>query len=254
MIELLKKYNYIPPQLKDYIGKNIRINSKISYRSFDKIYKYYCLSVNNEEWMTYNEFSHIQAFELFSHYYLAKGHCICTGLGFGIRENWLLQKKEVSKITIIEKNEELIDYHKYINSPLIKECEIIIGDASNLKNKKCDTLLLDHYEKENQTFIFNDVKKISENNEFDSMWFWPLEHIIVNALKNALKNKQVYHHVYDCYSTYNFLKKTWNLNKLPDINEETVELLCFLSGALSGKVRYRSTTSQFSQNAKYNYN
>ena len=31
---------------------------------------------------------HDEAYELYSHYDLAKGHCICTGLGFGVRENW----------------------------------------------------------------------------------------------------------------------------------------------------------------------
>ena len=50
------------------------------------------------------------------------------------------QKKEVTKITIVEKNEELVEYHRYIDSPFLKEGEIIIGDAAEIRGK-CDTLL-----------------------------------------------------------------------------------------------------------------
>ena len=36
--------------------------------------------------MSYRIKDHDEAYELYSHYDLAKGHCICTGLGFGVRE------------------------------------------------------------------------------------------------------------------------------------------------------------------------
>jgi len=249
MIELLKRYNYIPPKLKDYVGKNIIVDSNI-FRTFsDKVYKSYSLSENGEQWMSYNYFTHEQAFELFSHYYLAKGHCICTGLGFGVRENWLLQKKDVSKITIIEKNEELLDYHKYINSPFIKECEIIIGDASELKNKKCDTLLLDHYEFQSESFIFNDVKKISENNEFDIMWFWPLEAFILRTIQT----QDTYNNdnVYNFHSVYNFLKKKFNLNNLPDVDEETLQLFCFLFQSVSYFCKKNTSDKKYKFKCRY---
>ena len=212
MLTILKDCNYSPPLLKPYTGKNISVVESC----FRKNYKKYRLYINNCVCMTYNTWNHVQALELVSHYQLAKGHCICTGMGFGVRENWLMQKKEVTKITIVERNEELIEYHKYINSPFLKECEVIIGDASEMQGK-CDTLLLDHYELETKEYIVDDVKKISRNVDCETLWFWPIERIILN---------------YENYSTYyqNYLqiKNKFNLSKLPNIDEERVNLFCNL--------------------------
>ena len=36
------------------------------------------------------------------HYKLALGNVICTGLGFGVREQWLATKPEVNKIKLLK--------------------------------------------------------------------------------------------------------------------------------------------------------
>jgi len=48
--------------------------------------------------------------EQYSHFKLAEGDCICTGLGFLLRESWLLENPRVTKITVIEKNVVVIHY------------------------------------------------------------------------------------------------------------------------------------------------
>ena len=58
-----------------------------------------------------------------------------------------MTKKEVSKVTVLEKNKEVIDYHKFINPKLFDDVEVIHFNAYDYKGK-CDTLLLDHYEDE----------------------------------------------------------------------------------------------------------
>ena len=218
MLEILKQYNYSPPGLKPYVGKNISV---IKYETPNEWYQ---LNVNGHRWMTYEGLDHTQALELFSHYQLAKGHCVCTGMGFGSRENWLMQKKEVTKITIVEKNEELVEYHRYIDSPFLKECEIIIGDAAEIRGK-CDTLLLDHYELERKQYIIDDVKKISNKVDCETLWFWPLEGIILNdkqSMENLFKNKFTY------YQSYLEIKNKYNLSTLPNIDEQTLNLFCYL--------------------------
>lgn len=217
MLEFLIQYGYVPPQLKEWSNENIKI---IECDDYPKI----GLFVDDIPWMGYDFNTHYQAAELFSHFYLAKGHCVCTGMGFGVRENWLMSKKEISKITIVEKNEHLLEYHKYIQSPFLKECEVIIGDASELSGK-CDTLLLDHYEEQTYEDIIKDVKKISNNMDCDILWFWPLERLIIDYKKN---NSNLFN-TYQSYSQiYEEIKTKSKLSKLPNLNEETIRLFCFL--------------------------
>ena len=66
---------------------------------------------------------------------LLNGHCICTGLGLGVRENWILNKPGVTKVTVVEKNQEIIDYHKFINPRLFDDVEVIHCDANEYKGK-----------------------------------------------------------------------------------------------------------------------
>ena len=112
MLRLLDQLNYTPPNLKLYKKDSCEV-------TFDDYNQMYRLFIGGEDYMSYRIKDHDEAYELYSHYDLAKGHCICTGLGFGVRENWLLTKKEVSKVTVLEKNKEVIEYHKYINPKLL---------------------------------------------------------------------------------------------------------------------------------------
>ena len=216
MLEFLAKYGYIPPQLKEWKKENteVLLNNANNYQ----------LSVNGESWMGYCNDTHFQAAELFSHYHLAEGHCVCTGMGFGVRENWLMTKKEVSKITIVEKNEQVLEYHKYIQSPFLKECEVVIGDASEL-NGKCDTLLLDHYERESYEDIIKDVKKISYNVDCKTLWFWRLEQLIMDYKKN---NSNLFDIDQSYSQIYDEIKMKTRVANLPNLDEQTLELFCFL--------------------------
>lgn len=190
-----------PEIIFSYEEKNLSINPIHNKNNS------YGLFVGNERWMTFTSKNSEELFEFYSHYNLAKGHCICTGLGFGLREEWLLSKKEVSKITVIEKNIEVINYHKKINPNLLDRIEVINCDASEYVGQ-CDTLLLDHYE--SLPFLdivgyLENVKRCSNNISHNTLWFWPLEQIIS-------KN-------YDTmFMEYTLLKKRFT--SLPNINEE----------------------------------
>jgi hypothetical protein len=206
MLEILKKFNYSPPDIIEYNDDNVKIVRKNNG---------YLLFLKDIGWMAYDYNTHVSAYELYSHYFLAKGHCICTGLGFGVRENWILTKPEVSKITIIENNSNLIDYHKHIKSPFLDHVEIINCDASEYVGK-CDTLLLDHYENETEEEIVNNVCHIQNNIECDTLWFWPLEKFILK------------HDIYDKKVEYDFFKHKNKLWKLPELDTETLRSFCFM--------------------------
>lgn len=138
------------------------------------------LSGYGVEWMTYNFCTDEEALELYSHYYLAEGDCICTGLGLSIRERWLLNNPKVTSITVLEKNKSVIDFHMKYNEDLCSKINIINISADEYIGS-CDTLLLDHYIYPFESII-EDVKKCCSNIACQKMWFWPLEdYIVVNS-------------------------------------------------------------------------
>lgn len=104
--------------------------------------------------------------QLYAHYDLSEGHCICTGLGLGVREYWLMENPKVTRITVLEKHREVIDYHA---DP--KGLEIIHTDARQYKGE-CDTLLLHHT---NTAISIDEVKDICKNIKCRTLWFWGVE-------------------------------------------------------------------------------
>jgi hypothetical protein len=233
MLEILKLFNYSEPNIKIYYDKKSLDFGPSGFRNKFEIVKkneYYILKINGNQWMMYDTISHLQASQLFAHYYLAFGDVIATGLGLGIRENWLLNNPNIKSLTILEKNEDIIKYHKEINPILFEKAKIINCDAKSYIGK-CNTLLLDHYEFESMYDIVNDVKEICKNIECDKMWFWHIETQILADLHNvyepticdnfrngqfkfnveALKNAK---YVYECIKTYNDLSKLQTINKL----------------------------------------
>jgi hypothetical protein len=193
--------NYSPPTLIPFSRNEIDVVLENNI---------YFLYENGRQWMSYDSNSHTQALQLFSHYDIAKGHCICTGLGFGVRENWLLKKPGVSKITIIEKNKNIIEYNKIINPELMKNVEVINENASDYKGK-CDTLLLDHYESQSPNYILNNVESCVKNIKSQIMWFWPLERYIFREKNNNLE-------------AYKNLAMRHNLFSLPYIDKRKLDL------------------------------
>lgn len=192
------------PKVIPYEEDNLVIE-EVYVQNLKNVFK---LSVENEKWMV-SSIENLEAlFEVYSHYDLAKGHCICSGLGFGIREKWLLSKKEVTKVTVLEKNIEVINYHKKINPDLVNQIEIVHCDASQYKGE-CDTLLLDHYELlpfSNLDDFFSNIKECSNNIKHNTLWFWPLEYVI--SKKSRRKKKR----------EYNLLREQFPT--LPDIDKK----------------------------------
>lgn len=241
MVNVLQLFNYVPPKLECFrddenikkfgsTGPNLHFEVKKNNDT-------YFLYVDGNQWMMFNETNHMQACQVFSHYYIANGDVLVTGLGFGIRENWILNNPNVKSLTIIEKNQKIIDYNKKINPHLFEKAEVILCDAINFKTtKKYDTLLLDHWEFETMSHIIKDVKKICDNIECTNMWFWHLETQIVADLHDIPEEgiwsefrngrfKIDTETLKNIKNVYDSIKLNYGLNKLPELTTYELQLI-----------------------------
>lgn len=135
------------------------------------------LSVNGEQWFVYNKENKTSATEFWLETDLAFGKVITTGLGLGVIQELLINKKSVSEVVVYEKNKdvinifnELLSHNNLANQHKLK---IIEGNAEELTNEECDCLFLDHYELESFNYIIDSVRNISKNNSSSVTWFWP---------------------------------------------------------------------------------
>jgi len=135
--------------------------------------------ITGEVWMGINKQDYREIFELYSHSVISSGKTVSTGLGMMIRESWLIKNKI----------------------------------------QPCDTLLLDHFEREPYDYIIQQVIDISEKIDCKTVWFWPIERII---LQDSIKNKR------SLMESYDLLKN--KIKKLPTLTEnniiEFVDLWC----------------------------
>jgi hypothetical protein len=220
MLDLLTAFNYNPPNI--IAGKWDTVEITLNGNG------YYYLMIDGKQWMAYDVNTHLEAYEVYSHYQLAEGNVVVTGLGFGARENWILSKKEVTKLTIIEKSKELINLHYTLNSEFLNDerVEIINVDALDYKGE-CDVLLLDHYELDDYEYILADVKKIQDKINCKKMWFWPFERIIMHSRRWHSFNDSP-HNLITKHQAFNLLKENWKLDKLPDYGEQQINLFCMM--------------------------
>lgn len=167
-------------------------------------------------------------FEALPFFYFATGHCICSGLGLGIRETLLLKNKNVSKLTVLENNLDLIEYHKINKTPFVEHVEIVHCDASQYMGS-CDTLFLDHYNDGNFKGILTDIitpflkntKQTCHNIKHKNLWFRGLEEICMNSIHTStLENKNISDIRYKIYLN---LKEKYPT--LPNLNNKMLNSL-----------------------------
>jgi hypothetical protein len=179
--------------------------------------KVYALVIDNVRWLIYNPLTKIEAHQCLSHYDLATGTVITTGLGLGLREQLLLSNPKVTKLIVIEKSKDLIDYHLKTSNWVNNSKLTIINQPVHKYMGDCDVLLLDHYEQQNFTAILNDVANISKKIESKLMWFWPFEdYIIKNSIDKNITLSE----------SYVDLKTRYNFKLFPDLTESQLLTYC----------------------------
>lgn len=146
---------------------------------------------NGKNWMGLDLITNWQASEFVFELNQASGICITTGLGLGILQTLLCLNTHVTQVKVFEKNQSVIDIFLHQikkNNFDISKLEIVNFDANDLRDSICDCLFLDHFEHEPENEIINCVKKISENNTCNLLWYWPcVRHFTLFCNRNRLK-------------------------------------------------------------------
>lgn len=99
----------------------------------------------------------------------AKGHTVVAGLGLGYQLAEVTKKKSVKKVTLVEVDEELVDWLLPIIKPHLGECElsIEIGDANKVLPKlTADVALIDIYPSYGGNTFDHECKNIP------TIWVW----------------------------------------------------------------------------------
>lgn len=130
-------------------------------------------------WMsTDKDFMHSRN-TLYSQYDLAYGRVLLTGLGFGILAKALSEKPEVTSVTVIELNQDVIDaflLHNTLNSKVT----IVLGDASTFSSDiKYDCVLPDHYETQGFDWRIKDMNSLAKRIRHDVYWPWSIEELFL---------------------------------------------------------------------------
>jgi len=177
--------------------------------------------------MTLDLISNKQIKEFYSQYDMAYGDVFLTGLGFGILSSWLASKPNVNSVTILEISEDIV--RAFLDSNNISEkIKIIVGDASTYKdNNHYDCLFLDHYETQNDFWVFRDAKRVASNiPNHDVFWAWSMEEKMLNNfykyesfnIEDILSKDETY--INSIYS--NFKNNVLGIKTMPELNYDTL--------------------------------
>lgn len=140
----------------------------------------YNLYNRGQQWMVLNQ-NKQEVKELYSSYDVAQGDVLITGLGFGILALWLCGKPEVTSVTVVEISQDIVDIFKTNNS-IPEKLTIIVADAlSFTTDLEYDSLLLDHYELETDSWKLKNMRDISTKIKHKSFWAWSLESIYLKS-------------------------------------------------------------------------
>ena len=166
----LRYIDYYPYQLFAY--DDIKINgykeySQIGY--FDQKFSYLALTQGNNIWMSLNP-NEIETMKPYVQ--RGKGNVLVLGLGMGYVPYMLAIKEEVKSVTIIEKDQEVIDiFNKLIwpNFPNKNKIKIIKDDAVKFVQKSQKSPQFDYifadlwHDPEDGLPLFVELKKANKN-------------------------------------------------------------------------------------------
>lgn len=148
------------------------------------------LLIDGFQWMGYEPTKEFTFNQFKAEIELAYGHCVTTGLGLGLKEISLSKKESVTKITVIERSQELVDWFKESVAKAnidTSKMEFIIEDAEQVPSFKCDCLLPNHHVITSYDDSVRLTANFAKKHEFEILWFYPLFDSYANWVR---KNKK----------------------------------------------------------------
>lgn len=177
------KLGYIKPH------KN---NSVEIIRSFDQFVLKDLRSGDARYWMSHTPRTKSELGQLSVEIEFGYGHCVCTGMGLGLRETYLADKPEVTKITVVDYNQDVIDWYRE-EAPKsgvdIGKFEFVCQDADRLEGLSCDCLFLDHYDGDSAILatVASRSINIARNNRYNLFWFWPALYVYADWAQHSMR-------------------------------------------------------------------
>lgn len=123
-------------------------------------------------WMS---FTPLEFFTLRPGTKLARGHTIVAGLGMGYQLEQVCKKKSVTKVTLIEIDQELVDWILPQLDLNGKEVKVVIGDAEKLLlNMTADVALVDIYKAYglNGEMLKWHMGRSKNKHKIGKLWIW----------------------------------------------------------------------------------
>jgi hypothetical protein len=186
----------------------------------------YYLYQKEVQWMaTDDNFVHPKDV-FYSQYDLAYGDVLLTGLGFGIITKALSEKPEVTSVTVLEIDQNVIDAF-LLNNVVNDKVTIILADACTYSSEvKYDCLLPDHYELQSSEWMLEDMNRLSREIKHDVYWPWNIEQIFLQKTYPRIAYEKS-----DMSEHYSKIPKKWRafiLENLPSspslaqLDDETI--------------------------------
>lgn len=134
------------------------------------------LWINGKRWMNITPHNYSTIKQMYSHYDIAHGNVLVTGLGFGIAALWVSSKSTVEHVTVVERSPEVIEAFLALNNKP-DNMTIICEDANKFQSDNYfDCILSDHFENENHNIILDSMRSLVKRvPNYGIVWFWPLE-------------------------------------------------------------------------------
>jgi hypothetical protein len=176
------------------------------------------LWINGERWMNITPHHDSTIKQLYSHYDIAYGNVLITGLGFGIAALWISSKSTVKHVTVVERSPEVIEAFLALNNKP-DNMTIICEDANKFQSDNYfDCILSDHFENESHNTILDSMRSLVKRvPNYGIVWFWPLE-LIYAAFTILECDKFPEHLKYDVFR-FLFWETDW-LEKHPIFFED----------------------------------
>lgn len=118
---------------------------------------------------------------MYSQYDIAYGKVLVTGLGFGILLKALEEKDLVTSITVIEKEQDVVDAFMS-NNTISDKVNIIVADAITYSTEEeYDCLIPDHYELQSISWKISDMNSLCKRIKHKSFWPWSIEDVFMRV-------------------------------------------------------------------------
>lgn len=124
---------------------------------------------------------------------ISEGNVGIAGLGMGYSLLRIMEKGEVTNITVFEKDQRVLDFFKtnFNKREGYQKVKFICDDVRSMKNRSFDFFYNDIYKSILEDRSFTDMSLLTKNNNINNYWFWGEEKIYKVAYEMRLVSERL---------------------------------------------------------------